>query len=73
MKWLRLPVNLSAYERDFAKSRLADQAVRRRRRANKFWKLPRRVQRMLGGRYMGLMLELLVDMAEKDYLNEQRL
>jgi hypothetical protein len=70
MKWLRMPVNLAAYEQGFAKSRLANRAVRCRRRANKFWQLPRPVQRLLGGRYMGLALELIADQALEEYVNE---
>jgi hypothetical protein len=66
-------VNLAAYEQAMTKSKLANRAVRCRRRANKFWRLPRVVQRLLGGHYMGLALELIADQTMEEYLNEQGL
>ncbi|UHG93355.1 hypothetical protein [Spirosoma oryzicola] len=72
MKPIRTPVDLASYEQFFAKSRLANRVVRRRRRADKFWQLRKGIRLLLGGRFVGILLDLMADLAEEEYLNEQQ-
>lgn len=70
MKPILPPVDLASYEQFFAKSRTANRAIRRRRRADRFWQLRKGIRHLPIVHFIGLVLDLMADMAEEEYVNE---